>query len=60
MQSPRVIRNVPLAVEALAHDPVNKKTSVTHVQHNLPRLDLLRLVGLNGEKIARPQRREAC
>ena len=58
MQSPRVTRNALSRVRSRAYDPVNEKTAVAHVKHDLTRLDLLRADGLDGENIARPQSRE--
>ncbi len=38
-----------------AYDAVNKKTAPAHVQHNFTPLHVLRLVGVNREKIPGPQ-----
>jgi hypothetical protein len=45
----------PVAGERLAYDPVNEKTAVAHVKHNLARLGLFRADGLDGENVSRPQ-----
>jgi hypothetical protein len=41
--------------EVFAYDPVNEKAVLTHVKHDLTRLDLLRGDGADGDKVAGPQ-----
>ena len=46
------------AQAALAHDAVNKKPSIASIEYEITQLRLFKIIRLNGEALARPQRRQ--